>query len=94
MRRRMAPLRVLRLNRGLTQAQLAERAGVSEFTVIRLERGQGKRPYPSTRRKLADALGVEIAAVDELRGNGAGAAPGLPRVADRRTAYDPHGTES
>jgi transcriptional regulator with XRE-family HTH domain len=87
----MTPLRVLRLNRGLTQAQLAERAGVSEFTVIRLERGQGKRPYPSTRQKLADALGVEIAAVDELRGNGA--EPGLPRVADRHIEYDPHGGE-
>ena len=91
MRRRMTLLRVLRLNRGLTQAQLAERAGVSEFTVIRLERGQGKRPYPSTRQKLADALGVEIAAVDELRGNGAGAERELPRAAEGRADSDRNG---
>ena len=75
MRRRMAPLRVLRLNRGLTQAELATRAGVSEYTIVRLERGQRKRPHPSTRRKLAAALGVEIADVDELRGDGGLAEP-------------------
>jgi transcriptional regulator with XRE-family HTH domain len=66
----MARLRALRLNLGLTQAELATKAGVSEFTVVRLETGKGKRPHPSTRRKLADALGVTIADIDELRGNG------------------------
>jgi transcriptional regulator with XRE-family HTH domain len=69
----MARLRALRLNLGLTQTELAERAGVSEFTITRLETGRGKRPHPSTRRKLAGALGVAIADVDELRGDGAGA---------------------
>ena len=86
----MAPLRTLRLNRGLTQVELAEKAGVSEVTVVRLERGRGKRPYPGTRRKIAAALGVPIADVDELRENG-GAQPELPRVADRQAEYDPHG---
>jgi transcriptional regulator with XRE-family HTH domain len=62
---------VLRLNRGLTQAELAARAGVSEYTIVRLERRQRKRPHPSTRRKIAQALGVDIADVDELRGDGA-----------------------
>jgi transcriptional regulator with XRE-family HTH domain len=70
--RAMARLRALRLNPGLTQAELAQRAGVSEFTVVRLETGKDKRPHPSTRRKLAAALGVAIAEVDELRGDGPG----------------------
>jgi DNA-binding XRE family transcriptional regulator len=35
----MARLRVLRLNLGLTQAELAAQAGVSKFTVVRLEAG-------------------------------------------------------
>jgi transcriptional regulator with XRE-family HTH domain len=68
--RAMARLRALRLNLGLTQTELAERAGVSEFTITRLETGKGKRPHPSTRRKLAAVLGVPIADVDELRGDG------------------------
>jgi transcriptional regulator with XRE-family HTH domain len=73
----MARLRALRLNLGLTQAELASQAGVSEFTVVRLETGKAKRPHPSTRRKLAAALGVRIADVDELRGDGGGPpAPG------------------
>jgi transcriptional regulator with XRE-family HTH domain len=73
----MARLRALRLNLGLTQDELARAAGVSKFTVVRLERGLGKRPHPSTRRRLAAALGVAIADVDELRGDGGGPrAPG------------------
>ena len=96
-RKPMPPLRVLRLNQGLTQAELAALAGVSEYTVTRLERGQRKRPHPATRRKLAAALGVPIADVDELRGNSeyAPLAPrALPRVAERRgPPYDPSGAE-
>jgi transcriptional regulator with XRE-family HTH domain len=68
----MPRLRVLRLNAGLSQEELARAAGVSEATIKRLEMGKGKRPHPSTRRKLAAALGVPIADVDELRGDGGG----------------------
>jgi transcriptional regulator with XRE-family HTH domain len=75
-RKLMPPLRVLRLNKGLSQAELAALAGVSEYTVTRLETGQRKRPHPATRRKLAAALGVPIADVDELRANGGPGAPG------------------
>jgi transcriptional regulator with XRE-family HTH domain len=71
----MARLRVLRLNLGLTQTELAEKAGVARYTVARLEAGEGKRPFPSTRRKIAEALGVPIADVDELRGNSHQAEP-------------------
>jgi len=55
-------LRRLRLDRGLTQAQLAERADLADATLSRIERG---RLVPSVvlARRLADALGVEV---DEL----------------------------
>jgi len=63
----MARLRSLRLNLGLTQDELATLAGVSKFTITRLERGLAKRPHPGTRKKIADALGVTVDGVDELR---------------------------
>ena len=52
-------LRERRREKGLTQAQLAELAGISKRTVIYYEQGQ---TYPQNRlvyRKLADALGVD-----------------------------------
>ena len=61
---------MLRLNAGLSQKDLAARAGVTVDTISRLETGRGTRPYPSTRKKIADALGAAIADVDELRGDG------------------------
>lgn len=51
-------LRSVRLRKALTQRQLAERAGINRTTVIRLE-GGAEEPFPTTVRKLADALGVE-----------------------------------
>jgi transcriptional regulator with XRE-family HTH domain len=51
-------LRRLRLGAGLTQIQLAERAGVSPDTVVRWETGKGNRPHPGALTKLARALGV------------------------------------
>ncbi len=51
-----AQLRRLREAAGLTQEELALRAGLSSDAVSRLERGQRKRPYPHTVRALAGAL--------------------------------------
>jgi DNA-binding XRE family transcriptional regulator len=48
-----------RRGRALTQAELAERAGVGRLTVIRLE-AHGGRADPSTVRALARALRVPI----------------------------------
>ena len=49
-------LQELRINRGLSQRQLAEKAGLSPGAVWRLEqRGSGR---PDTLKKLADVLGV------------------------------------
>lgn len=53
-------LRNLRKNKGMTQRDLATRAGVSSSTILLLE--QGKRgAYALTVRKLAAALGVSTA---------------------------------
>ena len=52
-------LREWRRVRGLSQKELAEKAGISERSVAGYEAGGGARP--STTRKLAAALGVEVA---------------------------------
>ncbi|MDQ3344763.1 MAG: helix-turn-helix domain-containing protein [Actinomycetota bacterium] len=51
-------VRKLRVAAGLTQAELAERAGISERTVSDLERGLRGTVYPATARQLAASLGV------------------------------------
>ena len=53
-----ARLRTLREAAGLTQEELAERAGLTSYAVSALERGRRQRPYPHTVRCLADALGA------------------------------------
>jgi predicted ATPase/DNA-binding XRE family transcriptional regulator len=62
-------LRRLRLQRGLSQEALAERAGLTPRAVSALEGGARRRPYPRTVALLADALGLaghERAEFDEL----------------------------
>ncbi|HEY8447240.1 MAG TPA: helix-turn-helix domain-containing protein [Thermomicrobiales bacterium] len=49
-------LRRLRERAGLTQEELAERAGLTAHGISALERGVRRRPYPHTVRALADAL--------------------------------------
>ena len=51
-------LRDVRQRKVFSMRQLAERAGVSPATIVKIEKGE-VRPYPSTLRKLAAALGVE-----------------------------------
>ena len=51
-------LRHLRNAAGLTQEELALRAGLSTRAISALERGERQRPYPHTVRTLADALGL------------------------------------
>jgi transcriptional regulator with XRE-family HTH domain len=63
----VTPITNLRLERGLTQKQLADKAGVSKIETQRIERGY--RPVsPDILERLADALGVEVDALykDEL----------------------------
>jgi transcriptional regulator with XRE-family HTH domain len=51
-------LKEIRTRRFLTQEELAERAGVSPATIVRVERNQAE-PHISTMRKLARALDVD-----------------------------------
>src|SRR6266508_2330943 len=51
-----ARLRRAREAAGLTQEELAARAGLSTNSVSALERGQHHHPYPATVRALAAAL--------------------------------------
>lgn len=54
-----SPLRVYRDLRGLTQATLAERAGVNRVTVAEIETGR-KHGSVASLRALADALDVTM----------------------------------
>jgi predicted ATPase/DNA-binding CsgD family transcriptional regulator/DNA-binding XRE family transcriptional regulator len=61
-----ALLRDYRAAAGLTQAELAERAGITVSAVGALERGERRHPYPPTARALADALHLTGAARDRF----------------------------
>ncbi len=50
-------VRRLRIREAMTQAELAQKAGITEATLSRLERDE-REPHMSTVRKLANALGV------------------------------------
>jgi predicted ATPase/DNA-binding XRE family transcriptional regulator len=54
-----AHLRRLREASGLSQEELAHRAGLTPNAVGTLERGERRRPYPNTVRALADALDLD-----------------------------------
>ncbi len=51
-------MRRLREAAGLTQEELASRAGLTARGISDLERGERRRPYPNTVRSLAEALGL------------------------------------
>ena len=59
-------LRQQRAAAGLTQEDLAERSGVSVRAIADLERGRTRKPYPSSVRALAGALGLPPAAAADL----------------------------
>ena len=77
-----AVLRRLREAAGLTQEELAERAGLTAHAVSALERGTRTRPYPHTVRSLADALQLDaddrsaLQAAVPRRGTSPASAPG------------------
>ncbi|MEI5519559.1 tetratricopeptide repeat protein [Streptomyces brasiliscabiei] len=72
-------LRGHRRRLGLTQEELAERAGVSVRTICHLETGRIERPRPATVRQLADALALSGAGREEFRRTADGLPP-RPRV--------------
>ncbi|WP_238158367.1 helix-turn-helix domain-containing protein [Kribbella voronezhensis] len=73
-----ALLRRYRTGAGLTQAALAEKAGLSEQAVSLLERGSRRRPRIETIRALGTALGLDDAAVETLALAARGARRGQP----------------
>ena len=72
-------LRRLREEAGLTQEELASRAGLTARGISDLERGVRKRPYPHTVTSLADALGLS----EEERADLAAAVPPRSREKPR-----------
>lgn len=60
---KLARLKGVRERKALTQKELAEHAGVSRPTVVRIENGADANP--PTARRLAEALGVEPAELME-----------------------------
>lgn len=63
MNERVTPLRVYRISAGLSQAELAEKAGITRPALSNIERGATKRPLTLTEAALAAALGVERTAL-------------------------------
>ena len=61
-----AVLRRFRVRAGLSQEELAARAGLSARAIGTLEQGLRRRPYPHTVSALADALELAPAELDEL----------------------------
>lgn len=51
-------LRHTRRTKNMTQAELAKSSGVPAGTIANIEADHHRRPYPSTLKKLADALEV------------------------------------
>lgn len=56
---KLEKLKEWREYRGLTQVELADKAGVPQSTVSQAETGR-RSPHPGTARKFAEALGVEV----------------------------------
>jgi len=52
-------LRDWRAHRALSQADLAERSGVTKATIVNLEKVDHRTPHPRTVRRLAKALEVQ-----------------------------------
>ena len=80
---RMSPLvlrvRELREALGLTQAELAERAGVRRATVNRIETARVTAIDLEVLEKLADALGVEPSFIIVRSSGGTGSKPPPPK---------------
>lgn len=73
-------LRALRLSAGLTQAQLAERSGLHQMGISKLEQG-AREPTLATAQAIATALGVSLSVFDGCDNAPSGDRPGPGRPA-------------
>ncbi|HWD78616.1 MAG TPA: tetratricopeptide repeat protein [Kribbella sp.] len=80
-------LRTFRIRAGLTQAALAERAGLSEQAISVLERGTRSRPRADTVRALSQALALTPPEADRFRTVARGKL-GTPRTPPKDPATD------
>lgn len=80
-------LRDHRCRLGLTQEELADRAGLSVRTISHVETGRIARPRPATVRRLAEALALTGAGLEEFQRAATGisypAAPAMKSVTER-----------
>ena len=84
---RIDPARLLleRSRRGLSQAALADKAGLAYLTVSRIERGKSGAVQAVTAYKLASALSLDVEDLTRaLRQHPAGATAEQPTAAIRR----------
>jgi transcriptional regulator with XRE-family HTH domain len=82
----MESVRRMRREKGLSQQELADLAGVGQDSISAIETGKHE-PHPRTLRKLANALGVEVADFFKEPALPLGEAPreaGPPRVSKDR----------
>lgn len=75
-----------RREQGLTRKELAERSRVSEVQVGNIERGATQNPRADTRRRLQEALQVELPPEVEAETVAAAEIPGVGALED----FDPH----
>ena len=61
----ISPMAAWRKHRGLSQAQLAEKLGVTQGAVAQAEK-RGNKPHIETLRAWATALGCDVAQLTEL----------------------------
>jgi transcriptional regulator with XRE-family HTH domain len=90
-------LQQYRLAAGLSQEELAERAGLSRRGISDLERGERRLPHPATVRRLANALNLDGPERAALLANPRAPAesdthvlPTAPESTHRRTIFRPN----
>lgn len=59
-------MRVMRKERRLTQAQLAEAAGLARTYIVSIEKGRVKLPQDTNRRKLHKVFGTDDSVLEDL----------------------------
>ena len=87
---RLPRLKEVRELHGWSQKNLAEAAGVSRDSISNYETGH-REAYPATARKLADALGVEIADLLQATARPKEVAPSSPDEWAREVGARLHG---